>query len=101
VPPAIGSREQSLGNLVDVASTWLDLDGDSIQVLVSSTCGAVANPLQLADSITGKSATTVRCDVVKQCVITVRASDDGFQVCRGMNHGEHSTAIITCQPALP
>jgi hypothetical protein len=34
-------------------------------------------------------------------VITVRASDDGFQVCRGMNPGEHSTALITCQPALP
>jgi hypothetical protein len=88
---------QSQGNLIDVSSRALDLDGDPIQVLVSSTCGLVADPLQLADRITGESETTVRCDQVKQCVITIRASDDGFDVCRGLDPDAHSIAIITCQ----
>jgi hypothetical protein len=88
---------QSQGNLIDVSSRVHDLDGDPVQVLVSSTCGEVADPLQFADSITGESDTTVRCDVVKQCVITMRASDDGFDVCRGLNDAAHSTTLITCQ----
>jgi hypothetical protein len=88
---------QSQGNLIDVSSRVHDLDGDPVQVLVSSTCGEVADPLQMADSITGESDTTVRCDVVQQCVITIRASDDGFDVCRGLDPGAHSTTIVNCQ----
>jgi hypothetical protein len=89
----------SQGNLINVSSQVEvdDLDGDPVQVLVSSTCGLVADPLQIADPTTGESDTTVRCDVVKQCVITIRASDDGFEVCRGLDHDAHSTTLINCQ----
>jgi hypothetical protein len=61
----------------------------------------LADPLQFADSVTGKSATTIRCDEVKQRTATVRASDDGFKFCVGQNYQGHPTAPITCTQAPP
>ncbi len=93
---------QSVGNLIDVDTRVLDLDGDAVDVLVTSDCGEVADPLQTADAETGESSTTVRCDQVAACAVTVSISDDGFdpEGCDGTNVEATSTAAVDCQPAF-
>ena len=90
---------QSVGNLVDVDTRVLDLDGDDVEVRVSSNCGPVADPSQTADAQTGDSSTTVRCDEAALCSITVSASDDGFdpEGCSGTNPEATSSIAVACQ----
>ncbi len=90
---------QSIGNLVSVSTEVLDFDGDPVEVLVTSSCGEVANPLQTADPETGESDTTARCDVVGMCSIAVSVSDDGFdpEGCDGTNFAAMATFNIVCQ----
>ena len=86
---------QSVGHLIDVETEVHDLDGDDVEVSVTSDCGEVVDPLQ-----TGDSSTAVRCDEAKLCTITVRVSDDGFNPdgCSGTNDAASSTTPIDCQP---
>ncbi len=46
----VSPLSQSVGNLIDVDTRVLDLDGDAVDVLVTSDCGEVADPLQTADA---------------------------------------------------
>ena len=39
----VSPLSQSLGNLVDVSTTVLDLDGDPVEVLVESDCGSTTH----------------------------------------------------------
>jgi hypothetical protein len=89
---------QSVGNSVDVDTRVLDLDGDAVAVLVTSDCGEVADPLQTADAETGESSTTVRCDQVGSCSVTVSISDDGFNPdgCDGTNIRATTTVPVDC-----
>jgi len=98
----VSPLSQSVGNLIDVDTRVLDLDGDSVEVLVTSDCGEVADPLQTADSETGESSTTVRCDDAQFCSITISVSDDGFDAegCDGTNQAATRTTGVNCQPAL-
>jgi len=74
-------------------------DGDPIEVAVQSDCGVVANPIQTVDADTGEATTTVRCDLVQFCVITLMTSDTGFTgECNGLNPGANRVATINCQP---
>lgn len=94
-----GPLTQSVGNLVDVDTRVLDFDGDDVEVLVTSNCGEVADPLQTANAQTGESSTTVRCDEAGLCSVTVRASDDGFhpEGCSGTTGDTTSTISVDCQ----
>jgi hypothetical protein len=92
---------QSVTNFIDVSTRALDFDDSAaIEVLVESTCGQVTDPLQTADPATGDSATTVRCDQVDECTITVRVSDDGFTKCDGQNDAANVMTLVDCV-ALP
>ncbi len=93
---------QSLGNLFDIDTEVLDPDGDPVEVRVTSSCGEVADPLQAADPVTGESSTTVRCDQVGACSVTISVSDDGFdpEGCDGTNIEATSTVELDCQPPL-
>jgi hypothetical protein len=99
----VSPTSQSLGNLIDVDTRVLDLEGDDVEVLVTSDCGEVTDPLQTADPQTGESSTTVRCDEVRMCSVTVTASDDGFapEGCDGTDDGATATIATNCQPAIP
>ena len=85
----------AVGGVISVVTTVFDPDGDEVEVWVTSDCGEVADPIQVGDS-----ATTVRCDEVKFCLITVRVSDDGFDPdgCNGTTFRAQSTTDINCQP---
>jgi hypothetical protein len=97
----ISPSSQSVGNLVSVRTEVYDPDGDDVEVLVTSSCGEVADPLQTADSQTGESSTTVRCDEIQSCPVTVSVSDDGFapEGCDGTTEGATSLTELNCQPA--
>ena len=97
----VSPLSQSVGNLIDVDTRVLDLDGDPVDVLVTSDCGEVADPLQTADAETGEGSTTVRCDQEGTCAVTVSISDDGFdpEGCDGTNVEATSTTAVDCQPA--
>jgi hypothetical protein len=90
---------QTLGNLIDVSTEVLDLDGDTVEVRVTSDCGEVTDPLQTADPETGESDTTVRCDQQAACAITVSVSDDGFTPggCDGTDPRATTTIPVDCQ----
>lgn len=89
---------QSLGNPISVDTRVLAFDADPVEVLVTSTCGEVADPLQTANPVTLESGTTVRCDQVGTCSIRVSVSDDGFDPkgCSGNNLAATTTARIDC-----
>lgn len=95
----VSPLSQSVSNLIDVDTRVLDLDGDAVDVRVTSDCGEVADPLQTADGETGESSTTVRCDQAGSCSVTVSISDDGFDPkgCDGMNPEATSTTQVDCQ----
>ena len=97
----VSPLSQSVGNLVDVDTKVFDPDGDDVEVLVTSDCGEVADPLQTADSATGESSTTVRCDRAGPCDVTISVSDDGFdpEGCDGTNTEATSTTAVDCQAA--
>jgi hypothetical protein len=94
----ISPTQQSVSNLIDVATRVHDLDGDDVEVRVSSDCGEVADPLQTADPGTGEADTTVRCDHVTQCEILIHVSDTGFVGCTGTDRGASSRTQIDCDP---
>jgi len=91
----ISPLNQVVGNLINVDTRVHDLEGDEVEVWVTSTCGEVADPIQ-----TGDSMTTVRCDEPKPCSITIRLSDDSFDPhgCNAIGAGSLSTTAIHCQP---
>jgi len=70
---------------------------------VLSACGEVADKVQVADSVTGESSTTVRCDEVQSCHIVVAVSDDGFEKdgCDGRTADAAALSPITCQAPRP
>ena len=94
----VSPLSQSVGNLVDVDTRVVDLDGDAVEVLVTSDCGEVADPLQTADAETGESSTTARCDQAGSCSVTVSISDDGFNPdgCDGTNAAATTTVTVDC-----
>jgi hypothetical protein len=91
----ISPLSQAVGEIVNVDVRVHDLEGDEVEVRVTSACGEVADPIQ-----TGNSMTTVRCNEPKSCSIIVRISDDGFDPngCDGMRPGSLSTTKINCHP---
>ena len=91
----ISPLSQAVGELVNVDVRVHDLEGDEVEVRVTSSCGHVADPIQ-----TGSSMTTVGCEKAKPCSITIRLSDDGFAPngCNGMRPGSLSTTKINCHP---
>jgi hypothetical protein len=97
----ISPGSQSVGNLIDVRTMVFDVEGDDVEVLVTSNCGEVTDPLQTADPETDESSTTVRCERVQTCGVTISVSDDGFAPdgCHGTNDQATSTIGVNCQPA--
>ena len=91
----ISPLSQVVGEIVNVDVRVHDLQGDEVEVRVTSSCGQIADPIQ-----TGDSMTTVRCDKPKPCSISIRLSDDGFapKGCNGTNPGSLSTTKINCHP---
>ena len=91
----ISPLSQAVGEIVNVDIRVHDLEGDEVEVRVTSSCGLVADPIQ-----TGNSMTTVGCEKAKPCSITIRLSDDGFapKGCNGTNPGSLSTTKINCHP---
>jgi hypothetical protein len=89
----ISPLSQAVGEIVNVDVRVHDLEGDEIEVRVTSSCGHVADPIQ-----TGSSMTTVGCEKPKPCSISIRLSDDGFasKGCNGTNPGSLSTTKINC-----
>lgn len=99
----VSPLSQTVGNLIDVETTVVDAEGDEVEVVVISGCGEVTDQLQVADSETGESRTTVRCDEVKQCYVVVAVSDDGFDPdgCNGTTPDAASLNPINCQAQRP
>ena len=91
----ISPVSQAVGEIVNVDIRVHDLEGDEVEVRVTSSCGHVADPIQ-----TGSSMTTVGCEKAKPCSISIRLSDDGFAPngCNGMRPGSLSTTKINCHP---
>jgi hypothetical protein len=91
----ISPLSQVVGEIVNVDVRVHDLEGDEVEVRVTSSCGHVADPIQ-----TGSSMTTVGCEKPKPCSISIRLSDDGFapKGCNGTNPGSLSTTKINCHP---
>jgi hypothetical protein len=78
---------QSLGNLIDVTTWLVDVESDTVKVHVESNCGTVADPVQ-----TGDGFTTVACDILGTCWITIELSDDRARSCA------RSSFTVYCQP---
>jgi hypothetical protein len=73
---------QSVGNLVNVRAQVIDQDFDLVEVVATSDCGTVSNPLEAIET-PGEYETTVRCESVGRCSIYLTVSDDGFTDCDG------------------
>jgi hypothetical protein len=78
---------QSFGNLVDVRTTVFGSIDESVKVAVDSDCGAVADPLQ-----SGTSSTSVSCDILGSCSVTVKVIDERNSRCDGFSN--HASAVI-------
>jgi hypothetical protein len=91
----VSPLSQAVGQIVNVDIRVHDLEGDEVEVRVTSSCGHVADPIQ-----TGNSMTTVGCEEAKPCSITIRLSDDGCAPNGrdGTNPGSLSTTKINCHP---
>jgi hypothetical protein len=60
----------------------IDQDFDLVEVVATSDCGTVSNPLEAIET-PGEYETTVRCESVGRCSIYLTVSDDGFTDCDG------------------
>jgi hypothetical protein len=91
----ISPLSQAVGEIVNVDIRVHDLEGDEVEVRVTSSCGHVADPIQ-----TGSSMTTVGCEKANPCSISISLSDDGFAPhgCNGTTPGSLSTTKINCHP---
>jgi hypothetical protein len=83
---------QSLGNLIDVRTTVFGSTDEGVKVQVDSDCGAIADPLQ-----SGNSSTTVACDILGTCSITVRVVDERYGRCDGSSHQANAVIDVFCQ----
>lgn len=83
----------SLHNKIDVETLLFDDGTNTTKVNVSSDCGTVADPTQ-----TGSSETTVTCENVGYCSITVRVTDERYAYCDGTGHRTHATSAVRCLP---
>jgi hypothetical protein len=83
---------QSLGNLIDVSTSLRTGKSDQVKVHVDSNCGTVGDPVK-----SGESSTTVACDVLGICNITVWLTDDRYAYCTGMGSRQNVSFRVYCQ----
>lgn len=83
---------QSFGNLVNVRTTVFGSRDEGVKVRVDSDCGVVTNPIQ-----TGNSSTTVLCDLLGTCSVTVRVVDERYPHCDGSAHQANAVINVFCQ----
>jgi hypothetical protein len=75
-----------------VSTRLRDSGNEAVKVIVESDCGTVTDPTQPGDS-----STTVACDRLGQCSITIRVVDERYERCDGTSSGSSAVVDVQCQ----